>query len=168
MMRRAFLLPLVFFAAGCAPRSFLMVDTFMAGYAAGRASMQAPMTGETPVEEDPPFDRVEDVPTTPTQVDLQPVAAPPAPRPFDSSVAYEAIGRADLAACKPSPGYVHATVSFSPDGTASGVSLGLPPGSSSASRICADAALRAPRIPAFSGTAPVTVHRAVYVTTAPT
>jgi hypothetical protein len=162
MMRRAFLLPLVFLAGGCAPRSFLMVDTFMAGYAAGQASMQAQAPVETPLEEDPPFDRVEDVPTTPTEVDLQPVAAPPALRPFDSSVAYEAIGRADLAACKPSPGYVHATVSFAPDGAASGVSLALPPGSSSESRICADAALRATRIPAFSGTTAATVHRSIY------
>jgi hypothetical protein len=167
MMRRAFILSLAIAATGCAPRSLFVVDAFMAGYAAGQASMQAPV--ETPLEaEDPPFDRVEEVPTMPTKVDLQPVVAAPAPHPFDASVAYEAIGRADLAACKPAPGYVHATVSFSPDGTTSGVSVALPPGSTSDSRICADAALRATRIPAFSGTTPATVHRAVYVATAPT
>jgi hypothetical protein len=171
-MRRAFLLSLVLVATGCAPRSFLQADAFMAGYAAGRASMQAPDEATvdaqvaTPVDEDPPAEWVEDVPTTPTKVDLQPVVAAPAPAPFDSSVAYAAIGRADLAVCKPAPGYVRASVSYAPDGTASGVSLALPPGSSSESRICVDAALRATRIPAFSGTAPVTVHRAVFVAAA--
>jgi hypothetical protein len=174
MMRRAFILSLAFVATGCAPRSFLQVDAFMAGYAAGRASMQASDEAavdaqvETPVDEDPPAEWVEDVPTTPTKVNLQPLVAAPAPTPFDSSVAYAAIGRADLAACKPAPGYVRASVSYAPDGTASGVSLALPPGSTPASRICVDAALRATHIPSFSGTAPVTVHRAVYVTTAPT
>jgi hypothetical protein len=166
MMRRAFLLFFVLAATGCAPRSWVMVDAFMAGYAAGQANMQPPV--ETPLEEDPPFERVEHVPTTPTDVDLQPAASPPAPAPFDSSVAYAAIGRADLVSCRPARGYVQATVSFSPDGAASGVSLALPPGSTPESRICAAAALRATRIPAFSGTTPVTVHRAVYVTTAPT
>jgi hypothetical protein len=166
MMRRAFLLVFALAATGCAPRSWVMVDAFMAGYAAGRASMQPP--DETPLAEDPPFERVEEVPTTPTAVDLQPAASPPAPAPFDSSVAYAAIGRADLAACKPARGYVQATVSYSPDGTASGVSLALPTGSTPESRICADAALRATRIPAFSGTTPVTVHRAVYVTSTAT
>jgi hypothetical protein len=59
-------------------------------------------------------------------------------------------------------------VSFAPDGSASGVSLALPPGSTPDSRICADAALRATRIPAFSGATPATVHRAIYVAKAPT
>jgi hypothetical protein len=94
------------------------------------------------------------------------MAATPAPRPFDLSVAYSAIGRADLAGCKPARGYVQATVSFSPDGTASDVSFALPPGSPPESRICADAALRATRIPAFAGTTPATVHRTVYVSPA--
>jgi hypothetical protein len=165
MKRSAFLLGFGLLAAtGCAPRSMLMVDVFMAGYAAGQASTQQPV--ETPLEEDAPIARIESVPTTPTNVDLQP--APPAPelRPFDASVAYAAIANADLAACRPAPGYVHVSMSFSPDGTASGVSLALPPGSTADARICADAALRATRIPAFSGTTPAMVHRAVYVSAA--
>jgi hypothetical protein len=166
MMHRAFLLSLALVATGCTPRSFLMVDMYMAGFAAGRASMQPRSGYETPLEQDPPIDRVEHVPTTPTEVDLQPVAAQPAPVPFDSSGAYAAIGRADLASCKPAPGYARVTVSFSPDGTASGVALALPPGSTPESRNCADSALRATRVPAFSGTSPVTVHRAVYLTAA--
>ncbi len=163
MMRPALLLGFALAATGCAPRSLLMVDVFMAGYAAGQASTQQPVAVETPLEEDPPFDRVEEVPATPTSVDLQPPPSAPEPRPFDASVAYAAIAHADLAACKPAAGYAHVAMSFAPDGSASGVSLSLPPGSTAEARICADAALRATRVPAFSGTAPVMVHRAVYV-----
>lgn len=141
----------------------LMVDVFMAGYAAGQASTQQGAETETPLEEDPPVARIESVPSTPTDVDLQPAPPAPALRPFDSSVAYAAIAHADLAACKPAPGYVRVTMSFAPDGTASGVSLALPPGSTADARICVDAALRETRIPAFSGTTWATVHRAVYV-----
>ncbi len=139
-----------------------MVDLFMAGYAAGQASQQAVLV-ETPLEKDSPLDRVERVPTTPTDVDLQPAAAKRDLPPFDSAVAYAAIARADLVSCKPAPGYVRVTMSFAPDGTASGVSLGMPNGSTAESRVCADAALRVTRIPAFAGSTWVTVHRAVYV-----
>lgn len=161
MMRRAFLLPFALLATGCAPRSLFVVDAFMAGYAAGQASMQAP--DETPLEEDPPADRIEYVSSTPMVVELQP-ATPPAPlHPFDSSVANTAIARVDLASCKPAAGYAHVAVSFSPDGAASGVSLSLPPGSTADSRICADAVLRATRIPAFSGSTSAMIHRALYI-----
>jgi hypothetical protein len=124
-MRRAFLLTFALAATGCAPRSMLMVDVFMAGYAAGQASTQPPV--ETPLDEDPPLDRVEYVSTTPTDVDLQRAASPRALRPFDSSAAYASIARADLASCKP------------------------------------EAALRATHVTPFSGTTPVTVHRAIFV-----
>lgn len=141
-----------------------MVDVFMAGYAAGQASTQQPV--ETPLEEDPPIARIERVPSVPAEVDLQPASTATDLRPFDATVAYAAIASADLASCKPTAGYARVSMSFAPDGSASGVSLSLPPGSTADARICADAALRATRIPAFSGAAPVMIHRSIYLSPA--
>jgi hypothetical protein len=161
-----FLLSVPLVCTGCASSAWIGIDAFVAGYTAGRASVEPAV--ETPLEEDPPEARIELVPVGPTEEVSFESSAPsaPLPRPFDLGGAYAAMSRVDLSACKAdglTAGYGRAVVAFAQDGTVSGVSVELPPASAADARACVDSAFRAARIPAFAGSQPTSVRRAFYV-----
>jgi hypothetical protein len=85
--------------------------------------------------------------------------------PFDLGGAYGSLARVDLSACKAqglAAGYGRVVLAFDPDGTAAGVGVELPAGSSPAARACVEQAFGAARVSPFDG-APMNVRRTFFV-----
>ena len=84
---------------------------------------------------------------------------------FDLAGAYGALGKVSLDACKAqglTSGYGRVILAFDADGTAIGVGVDLPAGSSPGARACVEAAYGAIRVPPCDG-APRKVRRGFFV-----